>query len=685
MLRTFRLIDAAALSAVALLVAACSDPGAPTAPTGQFRSEMIMCQVAVRARTLTCASSQPSAAPQAHAAPGMSFNLIVGGQGALVRLGSSGTSYNSGTQVFSSSVTVENLIAQPMSTADGTTPDAEGIKVFFHSDPTVTGGSGTVTVANSDGVGSFTGTNQEYFLYNDGVVPSGESTSPKQWQFNVPTTVTTFTFQVFVTTRLPNESTALVALGLSRSPSALTILPGASGTTTVNLTRTNFTGAVTLSLGGASAGISGSFAPAAPTGTSSTLTVSVGGAVAPGTYFLTVDGTGTAGHRSTPLTLTVGTAGVGNVTVDFSSCPVADRAVWLAAQNGAGAWTRIPGGGDVYTFTIGSSGGGLAYVTLGASDAASVTVQYMTQAEFTAGGTLVFCPPTGGKTINGTVAGVGLNRFANVSLGGRSAIVVPSISLNFQLTGVPSGGQDLVASRQFGAGVLESVIIRRDQDIADNGSVGTLDFGGAEAFAPATATITLDGLVGGEDVSQGMFYQVGANCAIATLYGAPGAATFTALGIPTGQQLVTDFHNLSVSASTSTASRFITQYFHTLADRTVTLGAAMPTPTVTSLAGPYKRLQAVYTLPGDYQGSTGLRYSDGANKSVSINATFGYLGAAATTLALADFSALPAWDNNWAPAASSTGDWTVSGTSSFPGSACTENASVKTATVSGTF
>ena len=684
MLRTFRLIDAAALSAVALLVAACSDPGAPTAPTGQFRSEMIMCQVAVRARTLTCASSQPSAAPQAPAAAGMSFNLIVGGQGALVRLGSSGTSYNSGTQVFSSSVTVENLIAQPMSTADGTTPDAEGIKVFFHSDPTVTGGSGTVTVANSDGVGSFTGTNQEYFLYNDGVVPSGESTSPKQWQFNVPTTVTTFTFQVFVTTRLPNESTALVALGLSRSPSALTILPGASGTTTVNLTRTNFTGAVTLSLGGASAGISGSFAPAAPTGTSSTLTVSVGGAVAPGTYFLTVDGTGTAGHRSTPLTLTVGTAGVGNVTVDFSSCPVAIRAVWVAAQNGTGPWNRITGTGDVYTFTIGSGGGGLAFVVLSAGDAASVTVQYMTQAEFTAGGTRVVCPP--GKTINGTVAGVDVTESAQISLGGRSATVFPFGSFDFQLTDVPSGPLDLVASRQTSSGVLESAIIRRDQDIADNGSVGTLDFGGSEAFAPATATITVAGLVGGETVSQGMLYQVGATCATATLYfRTMGGATFTASGIPTAQQRASDYHGLGLSLSTgSTASRSIFQYFHTLADRTVTLGAAMPTPTITSLSGPYKRLQAVYTLPGDYQGATGFQYA-AVNKAVSIDATFGYLGGAATTLALPDYSALAGWDNNWAPAASSTGDWTVSGTSSFPGSACTENASFKTAALSGTF
>src|SRR5207244_609414 len=92
---------------------------------------------------------------------------------------------------------------------------------------------------------------------------------------------------------------------LSLTPAALTIGQGATGNTTVTITRTNFTGAVTLSLGSAPAGVTGSFSPAAPTGTSSTLTVSVGAAVAPGVYNLTVDGTATAGNRSTPLTLTV--------------------------------------------------------------------------------------------------------------------------------------------------------------------------------------------------------------------------------------------------------------------------------------------------------------------------------------------------------------------------------------------
>src|SRR2546426_917092 len=95
---------------------------------------------------------------------------------------------------------------------------------------------------------------------------------------------------------------------LSLSPAALTIGQGATATTTVTITRSNFTGAVTLSLGGAPAGVTGSFNPAVPTGTSSTLTVSVGAAVAPGAYNLTVDGTGTPGNRSTPLTLTVSAA-----------------------------------------------------------------------------------------------------------------------------------------------------------------------------------------------------------------------------------------------------------------------------------------------------------------------------------------------------------------------------------------
>jgi len=678
MLRTVRLIDAGLLSAAVVFVAACAESG-PTAPNSLFRTELITCQASVTARTLTCGESQ------AQASAGINFNLVLGGQGALVRLASSGTAYSAGT--FSSNVTVENLIAQPMNTANGTTPDTGGVKVFFSSGPTVTGGSGVVGIANADGTGLFTASNQSFFRYSSGaLLASGSTSSSKLWQFTVPGTVTQFTFQVFVTTRLQDEVSPIVALGLSRSPAALSIAQGGSAPTTVLLTRTNFTGAVTLSLTGAPSGVSGSFSPTAPTGTSSTLTVSVGPAVAAGTYNLTINGTSSAGPRSTGLTLTVGTSSSGNVTVDFSGCPAGQRAAWLAAQDGLGTWTRITGTGDVYNFTIGSTRGGVAWVVLGASNAAAITVQYMTQAEFTAH-TLVQCPPPAtGKTINGSVANAAQTDQPTISLGGSNTTVLTFLDSTFQLKDVPDGAQDLVAYRHSLVGGNDTAIIRRAQNIADNGTVGTLDFGGVEAFAPATATITLSGLLGSETAGHNMSYQVNANCATAPLYfNATAGPTFTASGIPTAQQLPTDFHSLMVGASTATESRFITQYNHSLVARTITLGAVM-TATVTTLATPpaYKRLQAVYTLPTDYEGFTALEYGDGANKTVNISATFGYLGGTSVTLALADYSALSGWDNTWPPATSSTGTWTVFGISA-PASACTEGATFKHASVNGPF
>src|SRR2546427_271950 len=68
---------------------------------------------------------------------------------------------------------------------------------------------------------------------------------------------------------------------LSLTPAALTPVRGLSGSTTVAISRTNFTGAVALSLASAPVGVIRSFNPAAPTGTNATLTVSVGAAVAP--------------------------------------------------------------------------------------------------------------------------------------------------------------------------------------------------------------------------------------------------------------------------------------------------------------------------------------------------------------------------------------------------------------------
>ena len=111
----------------------------------------------------------------------------------------------------------------------------------------------------------------------------------------------------------------------------------------------------------------------------------------------------------------------------------------------------------------------------------------------------------------------------------------------------------------------------------------------------------------------------------------------------------------------------------------------MPAPTVTTLAGPYKRLQAVYTLPADYT-STSYRYDDGSSASIDIDATLSFLGSTAVTLAAPDFSALAGWSNSWMPGTSATGTWRLTGTAISPNySNCTEGGAVKSAGKPGTF
>ena len=71
-------------------------------------------------------------------------------------------------------LTLQNLTAQPMGTADGTTPDANGTRVFFVNGPTTTGGTGTVTVTG-EGTATLTAANQQYYAYTGVLAPNATS------------------------------------------------------------------------------------------------------------------------------------------------------------------------------------------------------------------------------------------------------------------------------------------------------------------------------------------------------------------------------------------------------------------------------------------------------------------------------------------------------------------------------
>jgi uncharacterized membrane protein len=104
---------------------------------------------------------------------------------------------------------------------------------------------------------------------------------------------------------------------LSASPASLTVNRGASGASTITITRTGgFTNAVVLSATGLPSGVTATFNPASATGTTSTLTLAASSAATTGTFNLTVSGTGGGLTRSGALSLTVNAdTGTGGVTV----------------------------------------------------------------------------------------------------------------------------------------------------------------------------------------------------------------------------------------------------------------------------------------------------------------------------------------------------------------------------------
>ena len=176
-------------------ISACNDnivrpnsgPGAPAAT-----AQALTCRADVRTGTVDCTGPAR-----------VGGTVTLGGQGVRVALRSTNVAYDSVTHIFSASITVQNLLSQTLGGPGG------GVNVFFESGPNVSVGTGTVTVANPTGTnGTFDGTGQTYFLYPDSI-PSGQTSPPLTWEWNVPGTVTSFVFTVLVSAEVEDDQGVL--------------------------------------------------------------------------------------------------------------------------------------------------------------------------------------------------------------------------------------------------------------------------------------------------------------------------------------------------------------------------------------------------------------------------------------------------------------------------------------------
>ncbi len=463
---------------------------------------------------------------------------------------------------------------------------------------------------------------------------------------------------------------------------------------TVNIGRTGgFAGSVALAVTGAPTGLTATLTPTSTTGNTSTLALTASTAAPTGNHQLTITGTAAGlANQTVNLTVAVTTAPApGNVTLDYSACNLASKPTWVAFQNGtAGAWTAVTPTADVYSFNVTAAKAGLAIVTVPTAGTSDVSIQYFSQAEITVLTGVQRCPtsPTT-KQVIATTSNIGLLQSSFVSLGGGTGVALASQPIA-TLNGVKNGTFDLVgyAHDIAGAGASDRAFIRRDVNttpIADGGSVGaTLDFTGSESAAAASATFTL-GNSAGEQIVHGMSYQTGTSCELGLLYAGADAGmttSFTAHGVPASMQRATDYHSVSLLAlGGTTTSRLVFETFQSLSARTVTLPTLIPVITPTVLAGPYKRLQFVFTLPADLTTAASVGFTDNtAGRAVLIGATrAGFLGGSAVDLSMPDFSTVAGWNNAWAPASAASVDWNAAGSGTTLTSACSAGKFVSSA------
>jgi hypothetical protein len=189
------------LLGAAVTLAACSDgsPMArnePRAPAVAPSAAYLRCTVDVRAESVNCREVAP--VPSAGGALASHYIYYQSAPHALVVQ----NDYTASSTNVEFDLQVVNLVPQPIGTDDGVTLHSRGVRLFFWSNPTVTDGTGSVSIVEPTASGSFTGSNQKYHQWNE-IVPSQDTTvAEKHYNFGITGTVNTFEFTFGVSTNM---------------------------------------------------------------------------------------------------------------------------------------------------------------------------------------------------------------------------------------------------------------------------------------------------------------------------------------------------------------------------------------------------------------------------------------------------------------------------------------------------
>jgi hypothetical protein len=219
------------------------------------------------------------------------------------------------------------------------------------------------------------------------------------------------------------------------------------------------------------------------------------------------------------------------------------------------------------------------------------------------------------------------------------------------------------------------MVLRRNTAYNVSAFPPSIDFAGAESFAPVLHGFTLSNLAGDRSsVSESFLSTNGSSETFFESIGSFNAASATDFvpfyTLPDSLLAADDFHSLFIAAEpqggNTNSGRFAILLLHTSASQiagSVTFGPKLTTPTVTSLgATPNVRMRVQLPLQTAYSAAASAGFSQGDNIVVNVTVTAGYSsGAPATwTLDVPDLSSA-GYDAAWGLKNDSPVTWNVVG------------------------
>jgi hypothetical protein len=360
------------------------------------------------------------------------------------------------------------------------------------------------------------------------------------------------------------------------------------------------------------------------------------------------------------------------VNLSYAGCVGAsDNPSWFAYQDGNGPWHPVTASASgAFDFTLRGGKGGIATY----SADGGLYIVYATTAEFQAN-----LPSCSGsvRTVSSTVSGYSQADDATLYIGsGREGISgTTSAPAAIVVAGVEPTASDLIGVRARSASgataVFEifptSVFIRRN---VSGATTPLVDFNSAtEAGAPVQRTVAITNIGAGEAPFVRSFVALQSTVGnIARFEGvtsvSSGSATVPFYGVPAARlqpndtQMILVGATKSVSASTIEA-RYASSLFSDPADKSLTLGPALGTVTVTGTSRP----TATYTVQTGYNKAFDVIFEQGSgtsNRVIEVVASSAYLGSpASVTLSVPNLTAVTGFSASWllTPGASTTWDF----------------------------